>query len=134
MSGRVLRLLLPHTGRFFSLRPSAFICVCLHASALVCVSLHLSACVCTRLRSSAFICVHLRTSVYICEPSTKKSNFNAIKHIQESSKVSQGYASSERCKFVGGVSETVNRVSTVFLDLEKLPTWGKDCRGERLKA
>ena len=31
---------------------------------------------------------------------------HSIEHIQESSKVSQGYASSERCRFVGGVSET----------------------------
>ena len=56
-----------------------------------------------------------------------------MKHIQESNKASQGYASSEHYSFVGGVSEMINRVATVFLDLEKLPTWDKD-QGERLKA
>ena len=58
----------------------------------------------------------------------------SIKHIQESSKASQGYASSESLRFVGGVLETIAQVPTVFLDLEKLPTWGKDWRGESLKA
>ena len=29
---------------------------------------------------------------------------------------------------MGGVSETIDRVLTVFLDLEKLPTWDKDWR------
>ena len=57
----------------------------------------------------------------------------SMKQIQESNKASQGYASSEHCSFVGGVSETINRVATVFLDLEKLPTWDKD-QGEKLKA
>ena len=35
---------------------------------------------------------------------------------------------------VGGVLETIDGVPTVFLDLEKLPTWDKDRWGERLKG
>ena len=33
-----------------------------------------------------------------------------------------------------GFLETIDRMPTVYLDLEKLPIWGKDWRGERLKA
>ena len=81
-SGHVLRLRPPTHQMQFALCSSAWVCVRLHASAYVCVSLH-----------------EIKTIV-------RPRPLN--KHIQESSKVSQGYASSERYKFVGGVSETID--------------------------
>ena len=135
---------------------SKFICVHLGTSACICVHVRTSVLVCVHLRASAYVHVRLHLHVCSCEPSTVKSNFDSIylrsnasyrhdiktiihprpliRHIQESRKASQEYASSERCSFVGGVSETIDRVPTVFLDLEKLPTWDKDWRGGRLKA
>ena len=93
MSGRVLRLRLPTHRMQFAL--------C----------------------SSACVWVRLGSSACVCKPSTVRCNFYqmqaidmrwrpsyghdlSIKHIQESSKVSQGHASSEHFWFVGGVSET----------------------------
>ena len=54
--------------------------------------------------------------------------------ICEKRKASQRYASSECCRSVGRVLETIDQMPTAFLDLEKIPTWDKDWRGKRLKV
>ena len=137
------------SGYVLSLRLQFVLC----SSACICMRLGLSACTCIRLCMSV-VCLRSHVCTCSCEPSTVKFNFLTVftlgqmqaidtryrpsytqdlsmRHIQESSKASQGYATSERCRLVGGVSD---QVLIVFLDLEKLPTWNKDWRGERLKA
>ena len=131
-SEHVLRFRPPTHWMQFALHSSAFIRIRLCTPMCICICMFAASSL--PLLSLTFD-LYLRSNAsYRHEIKTWYSQDLSIKHIQESRKASQGCASSEHFRLVGGVSEATNWVPIVFLVLEKLLTRDKDWRGERLKA